>query len=133
MEPIDVNIYILNLEEGKEPRIDKMPGQIIDDNSGYTPLIHYIGPNDFKVWYDDFEIEDLGFTHLLLPNLIEIVVKRDTTDEDAIRAIAYFCRSKLNKLHAEARLFESGLNVSVEELTRIYKKEHDGTGKPNEL
>lgn len=125
MEPIDVNIYILNLEEGKEPRIERMPGQIIEDElTGETPLIRHIGPNDFKVWYDDFEVEDLGFTHLPLPNLIELVVKRDTTDEDAVRTIANFCVSKLNKLQAEARLFKKGISVASRELATIYKEEN---------
>lgn len=131
MEPIDVNIYILNLEEGKEPRIEKMPGQIIDDGSGYTPLIHYIGPNDFEVWYDDFEAEDLGFTHIPLPNLIELVVKRDTTDEDAVRTIANFCVNKLNKLQVEARLFKKGISVAASELATIYKEETEHELKQN--
>lgn len=129
MEPIDVNIYILNLEEGKEPRIEKMPGQIIDDGSGCTPLIHYIGPNDFKVWYDDFQAEDLDFTHLALPNLIEIITRSESPDKFALEKIAMFCKQKLNRIHNELDMFESALGLTVNELAQIYKKENpDGQG-----
>ena len=124
MESIDVNIYILNLEEDKEPRIEKMPGQIIDDGSGCTPLIHYIGPNDFKVWYDDFEVEDLDVTHLPLPNLIEIVTRRETSDKFALERIAMFCKQKLNRIHKEMDMFEGALGLAVDELTQIYKEEN---------
>ena len=129
MEPIDVNIYILNLEEGKEPRIEKMPGQIVEDEFGCTPLIHYIGPNDFKVWYDDFEVEDLEVVHLPLPNLIEIVTRCGTPDKFALEKIAMFCKQKLNRIHKELDMFDSALGLAVNELTQIYKEENpDGQG-----
>ena len=124
MEPIDVNIYILNLEEGKEPRIEKMPGQIVEDEFGYTPLIHHVGPNDFKVWYDDFGVEDLEVVHLPLPNLIEIVVRRETPDKFVLERIARFCKQKLNRIHKELDIFEDALGLAVNELTQIYKEEN---------
>lgn len=124
MEPINVNIYILNLEEGKEPRIEKMPGQIIDDGSGYTPLIYYVGPNDFKVWYDDFEVEDLDVTHIPLPNIIEIVTRRESPDKFALERIAMFCKKKLNRIHKELDMFEGALGLAVNELTQIYNEEN---------
>lgn len=124
MKPIDVNIYILNLEYGKEPRIEKMPGRIVEDEFGCTPLIHYIGPNDFKVWNDDFEVEDLEVVHLPLPNLIEIVTRRESPDKFALERVARFCKQKLNCIHNELDMFESALGLAVNELTQIYKEEN---------
>lgn len=130
MEPIDVNIYIINLEDGKEPRIERMPGQIIEDElTGETPLIQHIGPNDFKVWYDDFEVEDLEVVHLPFPNLIEIVTRHGTPDKFALERIAMFCKQKLNRIHNELDMFEDALGLAVSELTQIYKEENpDGQG-----
>ena len=131
MKPIDVNIYILNLEEGNEPRIEKMPGQIIDDGSDYTPLIHYIGSNDFKVWYDDFDDCRIGRVHMPLRNIIELVAERDMSDEEAIRRIATFCRAELNRLYRNVSLFEKGISVAASELAAIYKEETENELKQN--
>lgn len=132
MEPIDVNIYILNLEEGKEPRIERMPGQIIEDElTGETPLIQHIGPNDFEVWYDNFEVGDLDVTHLALPNIIEIVTRRESPDKFALERIVMFCKQKLNRIHKELDMFEEALGLAVSELTQIYKEETEHELKQN--
>lgn len=124
MEPIDVNIYILNLEDGKEPKIEKIPGQIIEDVDGYYPLIYHVGPNDFKIFESDFDVDDIDVVTLPFPNTIEVVARRGTPDKFVLEKIARFCKQKLNRIHKEMDMFESALGLTVNELTQIYKEEN---------
>lgn len=129
MEPIDVNIYNIKLERGKDPQIEKIPGQIIEDADGYTPLIYYVGPNDFEIWDSDFPPRDIDAVTLPYPDTIKVVTRRETPDKFVLERIARFCKQKLNRIHKELDVFESALGLTVNELAQIYKKENpDGQG-----
>lgn len=132
MEPIDVNIYTIKLMRNKDPQIEKIPGQIIKDMCSHL-LIYHVGPNDFKILDSDFPPEDIDVVALPYPDTIQVVARRETSDKFVLERIARFCKQKLNSIHKELDVFESALGFAVNELTIIYKEEHDGTGKPNEL
>lgn len=124
MEPIDVNIYILKLERGKDPKIEKIPGQIIEDMDGYQPLIHWVGPNDYSIWDSDFPPSDIDVVSLPFPDTIKVIARRETPDRFVLERIARFCKQKLNRIHNELDIFESALGLTVSELTQIYKEEN---------
>ena len=54
MEPIDVNIYKLDLNIEK-PVIEKFSGQIRDIAYADTEVIRWVGPNDYSVWHSSFD------------------------------------------------------------------------------
>lgn len=129
MEPIDVNIYNIKLEHGKDPRMEKIPGQIIEDANGYTPLMYYVGPNDFEIWDSDFPPSDIDAVALPFPDTIQVIARRETPDKFVLERIARFCKQKLNRIRNELDIFESALGFTVDKLTQIYKEENpDGQG-----
>ena len=125
MEPIDVNIYTIKLERGKDPKIEKIPGQIVEDIDGCYPLIHHVGPNDFdfQILDSDFPPMDIDAVALPYPDTIQVVVRRGTSDKFVLEKIARFCKQKLNRIHKELDVFESALGFAVNELTQIYKED----------
>ena len=79
MEPIDVNIYKLDLNVDK-PIVEKFPACIRE-------VIRWIGPNDYSVWYSEFDTRMLGVVYEPLDNVIELIVRRDDQDLNMIRKI----------------------------------------------
>lgn len=129
MESIDVNIYTIKLERGKDPKIKIIPGQIIEDMDGYQPLIYWVGPNDYSIWDSDFPLRDIDAVALPFPDTIQVIARRETPDKFVLERIARFCKQKLNRIRNELDIFESALGFTVDKLTQIYKEENpDGQG-----
>lgn len=124
MEPIDVNIYTLKIESGKDPKIEIIPGQIIEDMDGYQPLIYWVGPNDYSIWDSDFPPRDIDAVTLPFPDTIQVIARRETPDKFVLERIARFCKQKLNRIRNELAVFEGALGFAVNELTQIYNKEN---------
>ena len=85
MEPIDVNIYKLDLNVDK-PIVEKFPACIREGKYGYE-VIRWIGPNDYSVWHSEFDTRMLGVVYEPLDNVIELIVRRDDQDLNMIRKI----------------------------------------------
>ena len=132
MEPIDVNIYTIKLERGKDPKIEIIPGQIIEDELiGEKQLICHTGPNEFEILDPDFPPRDIDAVALPYPNTIQVVARRGTPDKFVLERIARFCKQKLNRIHRELDIFEDALGLTVSKLTKIYKEENQDELKQN--
>lgn len=115
--PIGVYIYHLDLNIEK-PVLEKRPADLIRDG-GYTPVIYSVGPNDYRVWHDDFDYEMLGVVYEPLDNVIELIIKRDSmTNEEALMLIQNYCCKKAAMFRKKCDMFNRGIGVATETYIR---------------
>lgn len=120
MEPIDVNIYKLDLNIEK-PVIEKIAGQV--RNGSYCDeVIRWVGPidyNDYSVWHSEFDTRMLGVVYEPLDNIIELIVKRyGMSNTEALMLIQNYCCKKASGFRKKLDMFNRGIGAATEAYVR---------------
>ena len=109
----DLYIYKLDLN-ADVPVIEKFPAQIREGTYGDDEVIHWIGPNDYKVWHSEFDIKMLGVVYEPLDNVVELIVKRDEASEiEAITMIEDYCCKKAACIRKKLDMFHRGIGAVI--------------------
>lgn len=107
---MDVYIYKLDLNVEK-PVVEKFPGQIRE--GAYDEVIYSVGPNDYRVWHSDFDVEMLGVVYEPLDNIIELIVKRDKKESESITMIEDYCDKKAEILRKKINRYYRGIIAAI--------------------
>ena len=117
MKPIDAYIYKLDLNV-EAPVIEKFPGQVREGSYG-DEVIRWVGPNDYSVWHSEFDTLMLGAVYEPLDNVVELIVRRDsTTNEKALMLIQSYCYKKAAMFKKQYDLFNRGIGAATEAYVR---------------
>lgn len=110
---MDVYIYKLDLNSEK-PVVEKFPAQIREGTYGDDEVIRWVGPNDYKVWHSEFDIEMLGVVYEPLDNIIELIVKRDRKESESITMIEDYCCKKAACMRKKLYMFYRGIGAAIQ-------------------
>lgn len=108
---MDVYIYKLDLNVEK-PVVEKFPGQILEGT--YAEVIYSVGPNHYRVWHSDFDVKMLGVVYEPLDNVIELIVKRDRKESEALTMIEDYCGKKAELLRKKLNMFYRGIGAVIQ-------------------
>lgn len=117
MKPIDVYIYKLDLNVEK-PVVEKFPAQVREGSYSYE-VIRWVGPNDYSVWHSEFDTFMLGVVNEPLDNVVELIVRRDsTTNKKALTLIQDYCCKKAAMFRKKLDMFYRGIGAASEAYVR---------------
>ena len=108
-----VYIYKLDLNVEK-PVIEKIPAIIRTGVRGDDEVIHWVGPNEYKVWYSEFDTKMLGVVYEPLDNVIELIVKRDKKESESITMIEDYCCKKAACMRKKLYMFYRGVGAAIQ-------------------
>lgn len=111
--PIDVYIYKLDLNAEK-PVFEKFPAEIRKSSYGDNEIICWIGPNDYDVWHSEFDIRMIDFVYEPLDNVIELIVKRDRKESEALTMIEDYCCKKAACIRKKLDMFHRGIGAVIQ-------------------
>ena len=114
---IDVNIYKLDLNV-EAPVVEKFPASIREGSYG-DAVICWIGPNDYRVWHDEFDTRMLGVVNEPLDNVVELIVRcDDMTSDKALMLIQNYCCEKAAGFRKKLDMFHRGIGAATEAYVR---------------
>lgn len=114
---LDVYMYRLDLNV-ESPSVKKECG-VIDTDDCFNPVKIAVGPNDWVVWYSEFDTRMLGVVYEPLDNVVELIVKRDDiTSSKALMMIQSYCCDKAARIRKKLDMFNRGIGAATEAYVR---------------
>lgn len=110
---MDVYIYKLDLNV-ERPVIEKFLATIRTNARGDDEVIYWVGPNDYEVWHSEFDIRMVDFVYEPLDNVIELIVKRDRKESEALTMIEDYCGKKAELLRKKLNMFYRGIGAAIQ-------------------